>query len=397
MAPQSNVKNPMKYRQLAINVLTIGIALLATPSALADEPLATDLMIQRSLVSSGDPARLQAVFAKARRGEPICVAAIGGSITAGGNNTKDPARRYVQQLAKWFETKFPDAKVRFVNAGIGSTNSGYGALRVQRDIIEKQPDLVVVEYAVNDSTGKGKLDESYEGVLRQLLAGAPNRALIELFFMHKDNTNAQPEQEIMGRHYGLPMISFRDAVWPELQTGKLKWEVIYDDVVHPNDAGHDIASELLRDFLNDSLVKLPKTDAELAPVAAVPAPMISDTYERCSLFRPADLKPLSSEGWQFADSKVWECGSAGGRLEYEVSGSILMLGRNIPATANKSVEIIVDGESPRPVLPDGHNLPVAKDLKPGKHRVTVVVHPFGEAGKENKDKVQIWWGGGAGL
>ncbi len=387
----------MKHLLTAIKILVMSTALITTPPALADEPLATDLMRQRSLVSSGNPARIQAVLAKARRGEPICLAAIGGSITAGGKNTKDPQRRYVQQLGKWFETTFPGLKVRVVNAGIGGTNSTYGALRVQRDVIAQQPDLVVVEYAVNDSTGLGKLDESYEGVLRQLLAGSPNRALIQLFFMHKDNTNGQPEQEVLGRHYGLPMISFRDAVWPELQTGKLKWETIYDDVIHPNDAGHDIASELLRDFLNNSLAKLPKTDAELAPVAAVPAPMISDTYERCTLFRPADLKPLSSEGWVFADSRVWECGSAGGRLEYEVTGSILLLGRNIPATASKNVDIIVDGDAPRLLLPDGHNLPVAKDLKPGKHRVAVVVRPFGEAGKENTKKVQIWWVGGAGL
>ena len=42
------------------------------------------------------------------RGLPVppvlpIVAAIGGSITAGGMHTKDPMRRYVQQLAKWFE------------------------------------------------------------------------------------------------------------------------------------------------------------------------------------------------------------------------------------------------------------------------------------------------------
>lgn len=396
-----SIKHPfdrhMKYTRLVIKTLAMSAALITTRPALADEAMATDAMLRRSLVSAGDPARIQAVLAKARRGEPICVAAIGGSITAGGQNTKDPKRRYVEQLGTWFEATFPGLKVRVVNAGIGATNSGYGALRVQRDVIEKQPDLVVVEYAVNDSTGKGKLDESYEGVLRQLLADAPNRALIQLFFMHKDNTSAQPEQEILGRHYGLPMISFRDAVWPDLQTGKLKWETIYDDVVHPNDAGHDIASDLLRDFLNDSLAKLPKTDGELAPVAAVPAPMISDMFERCEMFRAADLKPLSSEGWEFVNSKVWECGSAGGRLEYEVSGTILMLGRTIPAAAGKSVEIIVDGEPPHPVLTDGHNLPVVKDLKPGKHRVAVVVHPFGEAGKENTDKVQIWWGGAAGL
>lgn len=387
----------MKIIQTAINLLVTGTVFIATPIAWADEPLITDPMLQRSLVSLGDPARIQAVFAKARRGEPICVAAIGGSITAGGNNTKDPKRRYVEQLGKWFENTFPGIKVRVINAGIGATNSSYGALRVQRDVIAHQPDLVVVEYAVNDSTGKGKLDESYEGVLRQLLAGAPNRALIQLFFMHKDNTSAQPEQEVLGRHYGLPMISFRDAVWLELQSGRIKWETIYDDVVHPNDLGHDIASGLMTDYLMDLLAKLPKADPELPAVNPVPAPLISDTFERCTVFRAADLKALSSQGWDFVKSNVWECGSAGGRLEYEVPGTVLILGRSIPNTAKERVEIIVDGKTPFPVPPDGHNLPLAKGLSAGPHRVAIVVHPFAEDTKDNTDKVQIWWGGAAGL
>ena len=380
-------------KRIAINVFVLmGVALIAMQPLLADEALATELMRQRSLVSAGDPARIQAVLAKARRREPICVAAIGGSITAGGRNTKDPSRRYIQQLAKWFEKTFPDLKVRVVNAGIGATNSGYGALRVQRDVIAQQPDLVVVEYAVNDSTGIATLDESYEGVLRQMLASSTNLAVIELFFMHKDGKSAQPEQEALGRHYGLPMISFRDAVWPELQAGKLKWETIYDDVVHPNDAGHDIASELLRSFLNASLAKLPAKDSDLPAIAPVPTPLISDTFERCTMFRAADLKPLSAEGWTCVKSNVWECGSAGGRLEYEVPGRILMLGRNIPVAASNGVELVVDGGTPRPILRDGHNRPVAKGLNARLHRVAVVVHPFGAT-----DKVQIWWGGAAGL
>lgn len=372
-------------------------AFVTTRTVLADEAAANASMRQRGLVSAGDPARLQAVLARARRGEPICVAALGGSITAGGRNTKDPTRRYVQQLAQWFEKMFPGLKVRCVNAGIGATNSGYGALRVQRDVLAHQPDLVVVEYAVNDGTGIAKLDESYEGVLRQLLNSSTNRAVIELFFMHKDGTSAQPEQEALGRHYGLPMISFRDAVWPELQAGTLKWEAIYDDVVHPNDAGHDIASELLRSLLNASLQNLPKSDRELPAVAPVPAPLISDTFARCTMFRAANLKPLAAEGWTCVKSNVWECGGAGGRLEYEVPGTVLMLGRTIPAAASNRVELIVDGRAAGPISRSGHNFPVAKDLAAGLHRVAVVVQPFAGSESQGAANVQIWWGGAAGL
>jgi hypothetical protein len=365
-------------------------------SAIAEVTAVTETMRERALVSPGDPGRLYSVLAKARRGEPLCVAAIGGSITAGGKNTKDPERRYVRQVAAWFEKTFPGLKVRFVNAGIGATNSGYGALRVQRDVIAHQPDLVIVEYAVNDFTGS-QMEDCYEGVLRQLLGSSTNRAVIELFFMHKDGKNAQAGQTTLGKHYGLPMISFRDAVWPELQSGAIKWETIYDDVVHPNDAGHDIASELLRGFLNASLAKLPAKDSDLPAIAPVPAPLNSNTYERCVLLRGSDFNPVSSNGWTCVRSSVWECGSTGGRFEYDVSGTVLLLGRNIPASAKGRVELVVDGGAPRPLLHDGHNLPVAKGLPSGLHRVAIVVQPFGEGEKEKEDKVQIWWGGAAGL
>jgi hypothetical protein len=374
----------------------MGLMLLTTRTLLAEDARPTEAMRQRSLVSAGDPARMQAVLAKARRGEPVCVAAIGGSITAGGANTKDPERRYIRQVAQWFEQTFPGLKVRMINAGIGATNSGYGALRVQRDVIAHQPDLVIVEYAVNDDTGIAKLDESYEGVLRQLLNSSTNRAVVELFFMHKDGHNAQPEQTLLGRHYGLPMISFRDAVWPELESGGLKWETIYDDVVHPNDAGHDIASGLLRGFLDAALAGLPENDRDLPTFAPVPAPLISDTFEHCTLFRAADLKPLASQGWTCVNSNVWECGSAGGRLEYDVPGTVLMLGRSIPEVAANRVDIIVDGGEPQPVSRAGHNLPIARGLPKGLHRVAVVVRPF-EVADDKAEKVRIWWGGGAGL
>jgi len=380
-------------KRSAINVFALMcVALVTTRTVLAEEAKTTEALRQRSLVSAGDPARLQAVLAKARRGEPLCVAAIGGSITAGGAHTKDPKRRYVQQLGKWFEKMFPGLKVRVVNAGIGATNSGYGALRVQRDVIAQQPDLVVVEYAVNDATGTAKMDESYEGVLRQLLTSSTNRAVIELFFMHKDGNSAQTEQTALGRHYGLPMISFRDAVWPELKAGTLKWETIYDDVVHPNNAGHDIASELLRSLLDASLAKLPAKDSDLPALAPVPAPLISTTFEHCTLFRAADLKPLSVAGWTCVKSNVWECGSAGGRLEYATSGTVLMLGRTIPEAASHRVDLVVDGGTPRPIVRDGHNRPVAKGLNSGPHRVAVVVQPY-----DGTNQVQISWGGAAGL
>ena len=345
------------------------------------------------MISQGDPARLNSVLAKARRGDSICVAAIGGSITAGGSHTKDPARRYIQQLSKWFETAFPGLKVSFVNAGIGATDSAYGALRVKHDVLERHPDLVVVEYAVNDPAPPQGRGDSYEGVLRQLLSSSKDLAVIELFFMHKDGKSAQPVQVELGRHYGLPMISFRDAMWPEFQSGRLKWEAFYDDVVHPSNEGHDIASELLGKFLAASLAKLPARNQPIPQVANLPAPLISDAYERCVLFRGEDFKPVTATGWTHSKPNHWECGPAGGTLEYEVPGQDLYLGLSVPAAAAKNIELAIDGAQPVSIA---KFYKLASGLPAGLHKVKLLIHPYQASGDASKDSVQLWWGGGAG-
>jgi lysophospholipase L1-like esterase len=203
-------------------------------------------------------------------GEEICVAAIGGSITAGGLQTKDPKNRYIARVADWFTKTFPKAKVRFVNAGIGGTNSLYGAMRVQRDVLSKKPDLVIVEYAVNDNHPVPMFWDSYEGVLRQILREPQQPAFVQLFFMQRKGENAQETQHMLGRHYDLPMVSFRDAWWPEIYSGRTKWEDMYADVVHPNDTGHILASELLIALLND--VNAKPEPAPLRLVRTFPRP-----------------------------------------------------------------------------------------------------------------------------
>ena len=85
-----------------------------------------------------DTSRLQRAFAKARRGERVTVAVIGGSITAGAM-ASTAEKNYGSLVAQWWRKTFPKADIHFVNAGIGATGSNYGALRVERDVLAHQP------------------------------------------------------------------------------------------------------------------------------------------------------------------------------------------------------------------------------------------------------------------
>lgn len=362
-----------------------------TVAAQAADPNTTDAVIRRSLVSQGNTSRLKAVFDKAQRGEPVTVAAIGGSITAGGQQTQDPENRYIKQVANWFEANFPKSKVSFVNAGIGGTNSFYGAMRLQGDVLAKKPDLVIVEWAVNNLAGKD-FAESYEGVLRQLLHSPGNIAVIELFFMHKDGENAQMWQEILGRHYQLPMVSFRDAWWPELTSGRTQWEDLYADVVHPKDAGHRLAGRLLSNLLEMTL------PAPASPTAApdLPAPLISNLYENCRFTSYANLNPAANQGWtRSADQKFWEGSAAGDFIEFEFTGQSLFLGYDFEKEQPPQAVFTIDGGNSLPLKEDAHRRPIAANLPPGLHRIRIETQRSG-ADSGSLGKLKIWGLGGAG-
>jgi lysophospholipase L1-like esterase len=352
-------------------------------------------MTARSLVGHGDTQRLQAVFAKARRGEPIVVAAIGGSITAGGAATKQPESRYVDQVAGWFRERFPACTVRAVNAGVGATNSMYGAARVKPDVLANDPDLVIVEFAVNDFDNR-EFAESYEGILRQILAARPETAVMCLFFMHDRGQNAQTWQQMLGRHYGLPMVSFRDAMWPEFSAGRCAWNDYYADEVHPNDAGHVAAADFVCRLLAEQLA-VPK-HAATASAVDLPPPLISDRYERCRLTRARDLAPAKADGWKLVDGQRWECGPEGGAFEFSMPGEIILMGRTIPKAVEGAVFFSVDGSEPKPIPADGHNRPLVCDLAPSRHAITIVVKPSAAAKQgDGIPIVKIHYVGAAGV
>ena len=67
--------------EISLSISLLLSVLLCSPPALAQPRDWSESVASRSLVSTGDLARLERVLAKARRGKTVIVGAIGGSIT----------------------------------------------------------------------------------------------------------------------------------------------------------------------------------------------------------------------------------------------------------------------------------------------------------------------------
>jgi hypothetical protein len=161
-----------------ILALLIGVGTIAT-SALAEA--------DESLVPAQEcrpRAGLTNFFAKANTpGADIKIAYFGGSITA--------QTGYRVKTLAWFKEAYPQAKFSEINAAIGGTGSDLGVFRLKQDVLDQKPDLMFVEFAVNDGGAAPELiQRCMEGIVRQTWRALPE--LRHLLCLHADGGTRSP-------------------------------------------------------------------------------------------------------------------------------------------------------------------------------------------------------------
>jgi hypothetical protein len=224
-------------------------------------------MVERSLVQTGNVFRLKKAIEKARNGEDVTIAYIGGSITEGASasvHEKSYAYASFKEFSKLYakDTK----KMHYVNAGMSGTPSSLGIMRYQRDVLEAAetaPDIVVIEFAVNDNNEATK-SKAFEGMVRNILNAENAPAVILMFSVFQNGLwNMQSTYIPIGEAYGLPMVSIKDAISPEITSGAMKNEDFFaSDGWHPLDFGHQIMTDCMVNlFKNADAAREPLKDA----------------------------------------------------------------------------------------------------------------------------------------
>lgn len=347
-------------RMIRYMVTMVLLTLALSPVAISQNKTTYDTLFdstqrekwyQLSVVNNGNPASIRQVMEKARQGQPVTIAVIGGSITAGAAASNYWTTSYGPLVSAWWKNKFPAADVKFVNAGIGATNSVFGVHRENRDLLVHHPDMVIIEFCVNDM-GEVHATESFEGMVRKLLDLNPHTAIMAVATMNNQGDNWQEYHLPVCRHYQLPMVSYRDAIWPEIAAGRITWASLSPDNVHPNDTGHAMIAGLVNRYLDDVYAS-PYTGSN----AAIPAPLTANGYEHSMAYNAATLQPLSMGDWTPDPVlKGWIAGNKGKPLKFVVKGGYVSVmfkrtNKNTGATAY----VLVDGKTRVPLDADFTN------------------------------------------
>ena len=311
---------------------------------------------ERSVLYEGSEnmkAAIAAVIAKAKAGESVTLVTLGDSITAGA--VAPAGLEWASHVKNYLEGMDGDpnnGNVILVNAGIGSTEAVLGVSRVEKDVLSKNPDLVVVDFGTNDY-GLPYGAEAYEGILCKLIgAGVP---VINSNVCPANGNNIQDSQLPINKKYGVPMISFKTAYYELSNTttivGLRNRDIWSSDNVHPTTEGHALLAELLNGYMQKYIVdgavsggaldtELPNrvTNNGFADAILVENNTVTDkmsvTLNGWTGDYSARIYQLSTEGWQTS--------TVGSSISFQVNAGYFYMFFELDSNCG-DLEIAVDG------------------------------------------------------
>lgn len=343
-------------------------------------------------------------LAKLRRGGPVTVAYIGGSVTQMSG--------WRDQTFEWLKRAYPQAQLTQVDAAIGGTGSDLGVFRYERDVLSHYPDLVFIEFGINDLGLKPEVVwRCMEGIIRKTWRFDPTIDLCYVYVyrggLEKDYLQGlfpipQSADEYLANHYGIPSIAVGLRASQLWQAGKMIWApekgpdgkplptpegviLFSNDTIHPLPAGHQVYTDLIAQALT-----FWKRDATPKP-HHLRDPFIADNWENAKL---VELEPsMLSSGWKklspeqglgkdFAKfvPSLWTAGKPGESLTFQFKGTAVKLYDLIGPTG-ALINITLDGQALKPAprfdwYGNWYRLApytIATDLPDAVHTVTITI------------------------
>lgn len=317
--------------------------------------------------------RLKNLMKRAANGESLVIGFLGGSITQGSLSSTSK-NCYAYLVYEWWKKSFPNAAFSFVNGGIGGTTSHYGGARAWKDVLCYRPDIVTVDFSVNDDANEF-FEETYEGTLRRLLAAPSAPAVVVLNNVFYDTgKNAQDYHNRIADHYGIPHVSIKDTVYPDVESGKIVRADITPDNLHPNDKGHRLVADEICKLLDSIKAeveeetiageniegKSTKTEASVL----LPAPLTENAYEHSRLIQIQDneaildgflVDPIEKKGMLDIFKNGWTAAHTNDKISVEIECSCLAVQyrKSVQQPVPKA-KAVIDGDEAHAVILDGN-------------------------------------------
>ena len=342
-------------------------------------------------------------------GASIKIGYLGGSITA-QNGWRPKSLAY-------FQKAFPKAEFSEINAAIGGTGSDLGVYRLRQDVLDHRPDLLFVEFAVND--GRADPEQIFrcmEGIVRQTWRTLPNCDICFVYTLTEELSPAMIEgnfqrsasvMEKIADYYQIPTIHMAMEVAKLAKEGKLVWKapmpqtdaekaalgdkfIFAPDGVHPYEqTGHELYLQSIVRSMDPIKTASGKSDAH-----TLAAPLIATNYENAKLlpisnanlscgFTP--LNPVTDDfakRWADRMTDLHKATKPGDTIEFKFKGTSCSIYDIIGPDCGQVI-VTLDDHAPR-IIPrfDAYctyhrlsTMPIGENLADAIHSVKIEISP----------------------
>ena len=173
----------------------------------------------------GNKVRAANFIRKLQAGQAVNIVTFGGTNVEASDN-------YGTRIVDWALNYGGGSDVNYFPSGLPMIPSDQAVYRVKHDVISKNPDLVILDFAVQDAIGGGAKSRStaFENIVRRILAETKACVIVLIGSGAEQNsydmlpTNCDPIATASKYHtevadyYDLPIIDFNEAVWNAIST-----------------------------------------------------------------------------------------------------------------------------------------------------------------------------------
>lgn len=335
----------LPIRQVSAFLLLVMTSLACQLASVAI--IAADSPAFKEAVECHSRGGLPNVRAKIEAGQSVKIAYLGGSITAA------PGWRVLSR--EWLTKQYPGVPFEQIDAAIGGTGSDLGVFRLKNDVLRHGPDLLFVEFAVNDGGAPPEqIHKAMEGIVRQTWRANPTTDIVfvytvsEPFLEQLRNGKMQRSASAMedvAEHYKIPSIHLGVKVVQLEKDGELVFKaprpadirearplVFSTDGVHPHvETGHEVyAATIARCW--PAIMEASGKPAD----HALDQPLRTDNFERAQQI-PITANMLKG-AWKklpadhtlarrFARNmpELYEAEAPGAALEFTIEGTTLAI------------------------------------------------------------------------
>lgn len=186
------------------------------------------------------------------RGDAVRIVALGDSLTYGWMAEKG----YIDFLQDMLHARYPGASIRFVNRGIPGDTAAGGLRRLKADVIDADPDLVFVQFGLNDAF-TGCPPERYAGSISRIVERLQQETGAEVLLLTSVALADRQEDALAETYYGqleqvaaalgVPLARVH-AWWKDKRGGDFEG-LLQADLAHPTAAGYRLMAEAVMQVL----------------------------------------------------------------------------------------------------------------------------------------------------